>query len=146
MINTYAFIEPAAFVITPEIAVLINKKYYKDDTPVDEIPDDLREKYEDVSDAYTNLQEMTNLDTLVFCSDFTGTAAPIRPDLNPEEIEFYYDFVGLITANKHPSLFEKAYKDFDELANEFKGKISHILPDDFPIEKYIYSIDGTFDA
>ena len=54
------------------------------------------------------------------------------------------EYCVYIPAEFEPSPFKAAYKNKEELINEFKNFLSEYLPSDFPWEKYIGDIKGSY--
>ena len=132
--RTYAINIPCAFVFDEEVleAIWEYRRGY------DDLSDD--SYYGDVVEDL-NLEEKLGLDYL---GNFTGEGRPIDPS---EQGLYEYDDDGptlyYLESDKAPTLFTKAYEGFhEELLPEFKKKLRHYLPDDFPIEKYIVQLVG----
>ena len=61
-----------------------------------------------------------------------------------EDDEVDEDWFFIIELDKYPSLFTQAYKDEDEIVEEFKSKVGKYFPEDFDYKKYLVSYHGTY--
>lgn len=81
-----------------------------------------------------------------YISDFTGEAFTIG--VNGEDVNFGQsydnDLIYYVPASKISTLFKAAYKNIDEMVDEFKEKVSQYLPDDFNYHMRICHIVGTY--
>ena len=80
-------------------------------------------------------------------SEFTGEAMQINIDGSDKWSGaecFSSEYIYYVPASNYPSIFAAAYRDMDEIANEFKEKLGEYLPDDFDYKFYIRHIVGTY--
>lgn len=61
-----------------------------------------------------------------------------------DEYEINEESFYIIEMDKYPSLFAQAYKDLDEIVEEFKSAVGKYFPDDFDYQKYLVSYHGTY--
>lgn len=108
---------------------------------------------EDYSDEeYDNYEmdfnyELYELGIIETISDFTGEAMKIDADGSDNWYNgecFNGECVYYVPVSKYPNIFTAAYKDMDEIANEFKEKLGKYLPNDFDYKLYIRHIVGTY--
>ena len=59
-----------------------------------------------------------------------------------EEVDEEYFFI--IELDKQPSLYKQAYKDEDEVVEEYKKSVGKYFPEDFDYKKYLVSYHGTY--
>ena len=91
--------------------------------------------------------ELYELGIIETISEFTGEAMQINIDGsdNWSNSEYFNsECIYYIPTSKYPSIFAAAYKNMDEIANEFKEKLGEYLPDDFDYKFYIRHIVGTY--
>ena len=149
--NTYPLDEKAALVITPELAAVINIACRTDE---DDRPDpselsheQLLLTYGNINEAYEALEDM-NVDGLVYCTEFDGSAYPLSDDGeadSSQEISFLDDFLCYIQPDNEPGLFSnKPYDSMDELVKEFREKLAKVVPEYFPLRNCICSVSGTY--
>lgn len=150
--NTYPLTEPAVLIITSELAAIINSG---DWSPEDEIPDpssmtniEFIAEYGDISEAYDKLGDYF-VEDVYFCSEFEGTAVHLIPQENGSQLEdlrFEDDYICYIAPKRKPSLFIAAYRDEEELIQEFREKLSKQGIDlrGFPLETCVCSLSGTY--
>ena len=89
--------------------------------------------------------ELYELGIIETISEFTGEAMQINIDGsdNWSNSEYFNsECIYYIPTSKYPSIFAAAYKNMDEIANEFKEKLGEYLPDDFDYK--LYHIVGTY--
>lgn len=100
-----------------------------------------------VSDAH-DLMEQRNVEDVVHCSEFDGTAVPASGDgfgdEKSSEIGFEDDFAVFLFPQCESSLFKAAYGNKDELLQEYKSRMSGLLEDDFPYTRYVMDVSGTY--
>ena len=80
-------------------------------------------------------------------SEFTGEAMQINIDGSDKWSGaecFSSECIYYVPVSNYPSIFAAAYRDMDEIANEFKEKLGEYLPDDFDYKFYIRHIVGTY--
>lgn len=170
--NTYALTQKCALVVTPEAAcaILLKEAFGGADgaahipknalaalesgrAPWD-VADDpaFRRELEDdgwfnVSDAHDVLQA-ADLDGVVYCSEFDGTAAPASSDgfgdEKSKEIGFDDDYLAFLAPNKEPSLFVAAYRSKDDLLQEYEERLSGFVGPGFPYGRFVMDVDGTY--
>lgn len=99
--------------------------------------------------------------------DFDGTLSDIH-SIGGKNVDSFYDCSGdffdidekdyvffdksevdetsfhIISIDKYPSLFTRAYKDIDEIVNEFKNSVGKYFPEDFDYKKYLVCFIGTY--
>ena len=152
--NTYPLTEEAALVITPKLAAIINSmcmcKCPGDSRqgPVEISEEQLVEEYGNVSEAYENLV-LRDVDGVCFCSEFEGTATHLVGNeayQEQEDICYEDDYLCYIAPDREISLFNAAYRDMDELIEEFKIKLTERKIDlrGFRLESCICSLSGTY--
>lgn len=80
-------------------------------------------------------------------SEFTGEAFAIN-DIGETlwfTSDFFdYDMIWFVHTKKISMLFRAAYRDMDELINEFKERLGEYLPADFDYRNNIRHISGTY--
>lgn len=79
--------------------------------------------------------------------EFSGEAITIEDsgDSNWADTNvFSGDEIYYVGISIYPNLFKQAYKDIDELIDEFKGKVGEYLPEDFDYRGSIKHIVGTY--
>lgn len=54
------------------------------------------------------------------------------------------DMIYFVPTSKISTLFRAAYRDMDDMIEEFKNKVGEYLPEDFDYRKYIRHISGTY--
>ena len=150
--TTYPLTELAALVITPELAAVINSCDWH---PEDDMPDpssltniELIAEYGDVSEAYNKLYVYFGQD-VYFCPMFEGKGVHLLPEVGGsqlEDIRFDDDDLCYIPPEKDASLFKAAYRDVDELIQEFRDKLTKQKIDlrGFPLETCVCSLSGTY--
>lgn len=147
--NTYPLKEMAALVITRELTVLINTQTWPNEeglNPADMTPEELIANYGSDSDAGDALGSK-DID-VCFCSEFEGTASPLKipDDTEDHDIHFDDDYLVYIPCENTPSLFAPAYASFEDLVDEFRRKLTDAGYDltDFPLEDYVCELNGTY--
>ena len=83
-----------------------------------------------------------------YIGDFTGEAGILTDDglndwINTGET-YSGDMIYYIPTESYPTLLKAAYKDMDELIEEFKSKVGDYLPEDFDYRANIRHIVGTY--
>lgn len=83
-----------------------------------------------------------------YSSEFTGEAVHIRDDGVPmwdESHETYsYDTCWYAPAYREMQIFGAAYKDVNELIEEFKDRLGEYLPEDYDYRENLAWICGTY--
>ena len=77
---------------------------------------------------------------------FTGEAFGIQDngnDIWDNSTTYSCDEVYYVPLDKYPSLFSTAYKDINEIVEEFKAKIGEYMPDGYDYRANIRHIVGT---
>ena len=102
--------------------------------------------------AYTNdpwsfNEEIYDKGIVEYIGSFTGESIVIND--KGENIwsvsEYYDDDVIWYAPTKNIStLFKAAYRDIDEMIEEFRERLGAYLPSDFDYRKYIRNISGTY--
>lgn len=102
-------------------------------------------EYADLYDIELASQLFDDLEGCISLYSFEGFAETILPESvqNPIKMEFNDDFILYLQADKEPSPFKAAYESPEELEREFRNKLRGIIPDDFPIRRYIVQLHGS---
>lgn len=83
-----------------------------------------------------------------YIGEFTGEAIYIEDDGTEDWRRSGESFDGnriyYVNISKYPTLFKAAYKNMDELIEEFKSKVGDYLPEDFNYRANIRHIVGTY--
>lgn len=83
-----------------------------------------------------------------YIGEFTGEAIYIEDDGTEDWRRSGESFDGnriyYVNISKYPTLFKAAYKNMDELIEEFKSKVGDYLPEDFDYRANIRHIVGTY--
>lgn len=98
-------------------------------------------------DEWGFIEAATSKLGIVYISDFTGEAVPISENGFTEwvgETSFDSDWVFYLAARKLPTLFRAAYKDMDELVEEFRSTLQNYLPRDFDYRSKVRELIGTY--
>lgn len=101
--------------------------------------------YED--DPWGFNEELYDKEIVEYIGSFTGESIEINDDgtNNWGVCEYYNDDVIYYAPTKNIStLFKAAYKNIDEIVDEFRNKLGEYLPADFNYRKYIRNISGTY--
>lgn len=85
---------------------------------------------------------------LIHMSSFDGSAETFQAEdiTDPLNLSYDDDMLVYVPSSKQASLFHQAYKDLDELEQEYRKIMQPWLPDNFPFRKYIVNINGTYYA
>ena len=160
--NTYPVNEPCGFLITPDVAAMIMLKKAKDAGELEPYVEEFLDGFSIFESVRTGLLSASVMDEysdpqLVFdefsdkfgmnvLPEFEGTIKTLFEDKASQHLyETYGDeHVFYIPANKAPSLFEAAYKDPEEICQEFKDKLGEYLPEEFEYWPNIVEITGTY--
>lgn len=93
-------------------------------------------------------EELYNAGLVEYIGEFYGEAIHIDDngvdDYSRREDSYRGDTMFYIPVMKMSTLFNSAYKDINELIDEFKEKISEYLTEDFDYRNYIRHIVGTY--
>ena len=85
---------------------------------------------------------------LEYIGDFTGEAYRIADNgtdaWGSEVYAYREDWITYIPCSRCPTLFERAYRDVDEIIEEMKQKVGELLPDDYDYRKNIVHVVGTY--
>lgn len=103
------------------------------------------EDYDD--DPWSFNEELYSKGIVEYIGSFTGESIDIHNDgsINWGISEFYNDdCIWYVPVKKISTLFKAAYKNMDEMIEEFEGKLSKYLPDDFDYRNNIRNISGTY--
>lgn len=165
--NTYPLTENAGFAIDIHTAALIVlmdnikrdqcsdavKKLLETETPMaiiykKLIPDEEFDDYYDAQYAYEILTD-DDVDGVVFASEFTGEVTALDQQINlafplPLDEEYQDDFLVYIEPNHMPDYFLRAYDCVNDLLDEYKEKLAPYLPAEFPIDRNVAKISGTY--
>lgn len=165
--NTYPLVENAGFVIdthTAALIVLMNnikrndcsdaiKTLLQTETPMSIvskklIPKDETDDYYDPQYAMEILND-NDVNSVVFASEFSGEVNALDQQINiafPLPLDTIYedDFLVYIEPNRMPDYFLRAYDCVNDLLDEYKRKLSPYLPKDFPIDRNVAKINGTY--
>lgn len=103
------------------------------------------EAYEE--DAWSFHEELYDKGIVEYIGSFTGESIIVND--NGENIwsvseSYDDDMIYYVPTSKISTLFKAAYKDMNEMIEEFRGKLGEYLPDDFDYRKYIRHISGTY--
>ena len=110
----------------------------------DLLPADYIELIDDLDTAVDVLRD--HIGDVVYMSSFEGSAGTFQPEEVEEPLELSYDddIIAYVPSEKAASLFTQAYKDLDELEQEYRKTLKDWLPDDFPFREHIVDISGTY--
>lgn len=103
------------------------------------------EDYKD--DPWSFNEEICDKGIAEYISSFTGESTEINDDgsFNWGIGEYYDDDVIWYAPTKNIStLFKAAYRDMDEMIEEFRERLGEYLPSDFDYRKHIRNISGTY--
>ena len=85
---------------------------------------------------------------LEYIGDFTGQSCRIDDDGRDAwggEVENYREeWMTYIPCDRQSTLFERAYRNVDEIIEEMKQKVGELLPDDYDYRKNIVHVVGTY--
>lgn len=150
--NTYPIYVPAALVITPELAAVINgwRLEKSSISPKDQKEWCKQNDFDITSlpNAFALLAAYLNENVDVeYCSSFTGTIVPIKKDGATDHREsksFSGNDIAYIPCCRDADLFRAAYGSYKELVEEFREVLKPIgdVLADFPLETCIYSVAG----
>lgn len=83
-----------------------------------------------------------------YISEFTGESIPIREDgyvsWGGDGEDYRCETIVYVPTSNFPTLFKRAYKNIDEIIDEFKGKVGEYLPDGFNYRGKLRHISGTY--
>ena len=103
------------------------------------------EDYKD--DPWAFNEEIYDKGIVEYIGSFTGESTEVRDNGqdNWDVSEYYNDDVIWYAPTKNiPTLFKAAYKDMDEMIEEFRKRLGEYFPADFDYRKYIRHISGTY--
>jgi hypothetical protein len=103
------------------------------------------EDYKD--DPYPFNGELYDKGIVEYIGDFTGESIEINDDgtVNWGVSEYYSaDIIWYVPTKNISTLFKAAYKDIDEMIEEFRERFGKYFPADFDYRKYIRHISGTY--
>ena len=99
-------------------------------------------------DEWSYLEELYEKGLVERMSEFTGEAMIINDDGTPEwgvtHATYGYDECWYAGTYKQPRMFGAAYKDMDELIEEFRDRIGEYLPEDYDYRSNLCLICGTY--
>ena len=126
-------------VLTPETMKKLAAKLCEDFTKED-FEDDTFAFYESVEYAFNGHIE--------YVSEFTGEAKYIEDDgtcsWGCDSIFYDSDYLYYIPIGRALSLFKAAYKNMDEMIEDFKERIGTYMPEDFDYRTNMRYIVGTY--
>lgn len=97
--------------------------------------------WDSLSDAYDILNAGEDeVDGLVYCSDFTGSADVKRGGT----IQYDSEYMVLIRPLRAPDLFKQAYASMDELIREYQTRLEPKLGPGVPYADLIADVAGTY--
>ena len=98
-----------------------------------------------ISDAHDLLSD-TDVDNVLHCCEFTGTAEPSArfAIYDGKSVSFDDDFALFVVPAKNADLFSAAYKSPDELLEEYRTALLPVLGEDFPYGARIMDVSGTY--
>ena len=103
------------------------------------------EEYE--NDTWSFHEELYDKGIVEYIGSFTGEAIVIN-DIGESmwgDSETYGDdVIYFVPTRKISMLFRAAYRDINEVIDEFKERVGEYLPADFDYRKYIRHISGTY--
>ena len=103
------------------------------------------EEYE--NDSWSFHEELYDKGIVEYIGSFTGEAIVIN-DIGESmwgDSETYGDdVIYFVPTRKISMLFRAAYRDINEVIDEFKERVGEYLPADFDYRKYIRHISGTY--
>ena len=129
-------VDDYGLLMTEEMMKMVASKVCEDYT---------EEDYED--DEYSFNEEIYAQGIVEYISDFTGESIAIndKGESTWSVSESYsYDAIWYVPTKNISTLFKAAYKDMDEMIEEFRKRLGGYLPTDFDYRKYIRHISGTY--
>ena len=85
---------------------------------------------------------------LEYIGDFTGETCRINDDgldsWGGEAESYRGEWMVYIPCDRVPSLFNRAYRDVNEIIEEMKDKVGPLLPSDYDYRKNIVHVVGTY--
>lgn len=108
------------------------------------IPEAYQDNYQDIEMAGDLLEDLGR----VYTSSFEGSICTFQPDQisDPLDKSLDDDYIVYLQTAREPDLFHAAYHDLHELEQEFRDRLTGLLPADFPIRRYLVSLNGTYVA
>lgn len=103
------------------------------------------EDYED--DEFAFNEELYDEGIVEYIGSFTGESTELKDDggCNWGISEYYdCDTIWYVPTKNISTLFKAAYRDMDEMIEEFKERLGEYFPADFDYRKYIRHISGTY--
>lgn len=129
----YAF-DDYGLLMTDNMLKMIASKVFEDYT---------EEDYDD--DPWSFDYDLYEKGIVEYVSNFTGEAFNIDDNgCNGFGRIISDDVIYYVPMSKISTLFKAAYKDMDEIVDEFKKKLSNFFPDDFDYAAHICHIVGTY--
>lgn len=98
-------------------------------------------------DEYAFNEELYDMGIVEYISEFSGEAIAINDNGENAwcDSEYYgCEMIWYVPAKKISTLFKAAYKDMDEMVDEFRCRLGEYLSEDFEYRKYIRHISGTY--
>lgn len=103
------------------------------------------EAYEE--DEFGFNDELYDEGIVEYISDFTGESIVINDkgeNVWGDSESYNCDVIYFVPTSRISTLFKAAYRDMDDMIDEFKKRVGEYLPDDFDYRKYIRHISGTY--
>jgi len=98
-------------------------------------------------DKYEFIEGVVDTLGLEYIGEFTGEALKINDDGSDywDDADYYNsDSIYYFSVSNYPTLFKAAYKDMNELINEFKERLGKYLPENFQYRHFTRHIVGTY--
>ena len=103
------------------------------------------EEYDE--DEYAFNEELYDRGIVEYIGDFTGESIAIKDNGEDSwgDSEYYRgDVIWYVPTKNISTLFKAAYKDMDEMIEEFRSRLGEYLSKDFEYRRYIRHISGTY--
>ena len=127
-----------------DYGLLMNKEMVK--AIASKVCDDFtEEEYNDYPFEFA--YELYDKGIVEYINSFTGEAIAINDNgENSWGVSEYYndDVIYYVPTKNISTLFKAAYKDMEEMIEEFKSRLGEYLSEDFEYRKYIRHISGTY--
>lgn len=155
-LNLRILIERGAFVVTPQVAMMIILRHKQDEGllteqekhaireagGIEKAVESLRilPKRNAIQDA---MNILNNVADCFYVADFHGSVETLYITSDVKEPFCQVDgSFAYVPAEEEPSLFSGAYKNTSELVSEHKRYLKDILPEGMDFRRYIVSIEG----
>lgn len=129
-------VDDYGLLMTKEMMKMVASKVCEDYT---------EEDYED--DEWVFNDELYDHGIVEYIGEFTGESTELNDDgsCNWGVSEYYNaDIIYYVATKNISTLFKAAYKDMDEMIEEFRNRLGEYFPADFDYRKYIRHISGTY--